>query len=361
MTRGALALLAALLAALLGCTPRRPGVERVSDSHPRPLARSAGGAVDSDRDCIPDHREDRDGDGRVDPGETDPRRRDTDRDGLADGAEDRNCNGRRDRHETDPTRRDTDGDGAGDGVEVTVTRTNPLTTNEDHELRDAIRTRLGRHDATHIPEPLRFDLVRSLGARRDEFEINVLTQLNRFNSRPLVSIAPEIEWAFATGHALELEFGWRDDAADYLKLAYQGTFGTAASHRFIHGWQWLAEASLRDDDISTTVLYLLGYRVDPRWSVLAMLGTSASVDRDGQHVAAAGIVNASVFADLTDHLTLGLEANLRAAGEQGFALSVLPQVHGALGRVFRVQFGVGPALEDGRWGPSLALRLIAER
>jgi large repetitive protein len=36
---------------------------------------------------------------------TNPRRRDTDRDGMPDGREDRNHNGRRDRGETDPRRR----------------------------------------------------------------------------------------------------------------------------------------------------------------------------------------------------------------------------------------------------------------
>jgi hypothetical protein len=47
--------------------------------------------------------------------------------------------------------------------------------------------------AVHIPEPMIFDLVRGLGARRGEFEVNVLTQvpLNDTRSRA-VEWAPEI-------------------------------------------------------------------------------------------------------------------------------------------------------------------------
>jgi hypothetical protein len=48
---------------------------------------------------------------------THPRRRDFDRDGLADGVEDRNRDGRRQPGETDPRRRDTDADGIPDGRE----------------------------------------------------------------------------------------------------------------------------------------------------------------------------------------------------------------------------------------------------
>ncbi|MCL2011458.1 MAG: adventurous gliding motility lipoprotein CglD [Cystobacterineae bacterium] len=52
---------------------------------------------------------------------TDPLRKDTDCDGISDGDEDKNKNGRADPGETDPTNRDTDGDGLWDGVELGLT------------------------------------------------------------------------------------------------------------------------------------------------------------------------------------------------------------------------------------------------
>ena len=72
---------------------------------------------DSDDDGIPDGVEDLNRNGRVDPGESDPRTADTDQDTIADGVEDRNRNGMRDAEELDPSRSDTDGDGLPDSLE----------------------------------------------------------------------------------------------------------------------------------------------------------------------------------------------------------------------------------------------------
>ncbi len=100
---------------------------------------------DTDGDGIIDGIEDKNQNGRVDPGETDPRLWDSDRDGLCDGYcvvdystrtgysapqgfvpkqktkyvywEDKNLNGQLDDGETDPLKADTDGDGVPDGIE----------------------------------------------------------------------------------------------------------------------------------------------------------------------------------------------------------------------------------------------------
>ncbi|MBK8480761.1 MAG: hypothetical protein IPL40_06260 [Proteobacteria bacterium] len=73
--------------------------------------------ADTDGDGLGDGVEDRDKDGEVDSGETDPRLVDSDGDGLGDGLEDKNQDGRRNPGETDPTRADSDDDGLFDGVE----------------------------------------------------------------------------------------------------------------------------------------------------------------------------------------------------------------------------------------------------
>ncbi len=69
---------------------------------------------DSDGDGLLDIEEDVNGNGIVDPGETDPFDADTDDDGLLDGQEVRNTG-------TDPLNPDTDGDGVQDGTELGVT------------------------------------------------------------------------------------------------------------------------------------------------------------------------------------------------------------------------------------------------
>ena len=72
---------------------------------------------DSDGDGLTDIQEDKNNNGVVDSGETDPNDADTDDDGIIDGVEDANQNGVMDTGETDPCNVDTDGDGLTDGQE----------------------------------------------------------------------------------------------------------------------------------------------------------------------------------------------------------------------------------------------------
>jgi hypothetical protein len=73
---------------------------------------------DTDQDGLLDSAEDRNGNGFVDFGETDPLDSDSDDDGLLDGTEDRNGNGIVDIGETDPLDSDSDDDGLIDGIET---------------------------------------------------------------------------------------------------------------------------------------------------------------------------------------------------------------------------------------------------
>ncbi|MCB9664618.1 MAG: hypothetical protein H6732_10940 [Alphaproteobacteria bacterium] len=92
-----------------------------------------GCAVDTDTDVLRDDRdgdglkddeEDLDGDGVLDPGETDPDDSDTDDDGLSDGAERKN-------YGSDPRLKDTDSDGVDDYAEVIVHLSNPRLADTD--------------------------------------------------------------------------------------------------------------------------------------------------------------------------------------------------------------------------------------
>ncbi len=70
------------------------------------------GGQDTDGDGLPDQTE------QSAENPTDPNNPDSDRDGLADGEEDKNRNGRVDPGETDPNDRDSDDDGQPDGAEA---------------------------------------------------------------------------------------------------------------------------------------------------------------------------------------------------------------------------------------------------
>ena len=104
---------------------------------PKAICKSGGvcsGGVckkDSDGDGLTDDLEDKNGNGKVDVGETDPKNKDSDGDGLVDGwvdtnkdgkwdpteGEDKNRNGKLDSGETDPLKWDTDGGCESDGSE----------------------------------------------------------------------------------------------------------------------------------------------------------------------------------------------------------------------------------------------------
>ena len=80
---------------------------------------AASGVLVSDLtgDGLPDHVQDRTGDGIVHPGEMDPLNPDTDGDGIPDAYEDRSRTGRVEPGETSPLNPDTDGDGIWDGAD----------------------------------------------------------------------------------------------------------------------------------------------------------------------------------------------------------------------------------------------------
>lgn len=267
--------------------------------------------------------------------------RDTDRDGLSDLIEESSG--------TDAFEADSDRDGIPDGV-------------EDRNL-DGIVSQ-GESDPRvpglfpgtypHIPEPMLFDLVRGLGARRGELEVNVLAATNLGRRRGF-SLAPEIEWAFADGHAVELEFPIQDTELEALKVALQGTL-PETERAFIHGWQFIAEHQLRGLT-ELTALYLAGLRPWRQVSLFGMLGGRLGISKDG-HVEPEFLFNPSVFYDLSERLTFGLENNLRIDRRTGWI--GLPQWHWQATRHFRVQAGAGIEVARGRAHPVAVLRVVVE-
>jgi large repetitive protein len=77
--------------------------------------------ADTDDDGILDGIEDKNHNGAVDAGETNPCDNDSDDDGILDGSEDKDHDGLLDAGETDPSNSDTDGDGIQDGTESGLT------------------------------------------------------------------------------------------------------------------------------------------------------------------------------------------------------------------------------------------------
>lgn len=218
----------------------------------------------------------------------------------------------------------------------------------------------------HIPEPMVFDLVRGLGAARNELEANVLMFVPlRPGQGTEIGWAPEIEWAPVRGFAVEVELPIVNTTVEALKFAVQGTF-PGDSDRVIHGTQWIVEGMLRQPMVETTGLYLLGVKLHPRWSLLAMAGLRAYLptrpaDSDTR-VGLSALTNLSVFAEAHERVTLGLETNLARSLEGGAAqLRVVPQVHLGIVRHLRLQVGGGLVSDLAGVAPHVAARVIIER
>jgi hypothetical protein len=269
--------------------------------------------LDTDGDGIPDHVEVATG--------TSPFDVDTDGDGVPDGVEDANQDGVIDPGETDPRK-----PGLFPGA------------------------------APHIPEPMNFDLVRGLGASRGELEVNSLFYVSRPAGEHLrLDWAPEVEWAIVDGFAVEAELPMTDRTVVAYKGAVQWT-APKISEGVVHGLQGIAEYIIDERVTELSGLYLLGGRVR-RTSLFAMVGPRFDV---GAHRGVVGLFNPSVFVDVNEALTLGLENNVVIGKPEEQAALSLAQVHWQVSKVFRIQIGGGVDLRrSGVWPVGVA-RLILE-
>ena len=247
---------------------------------------------------------------------------------------------------------DTDGDGVPDGEED-VNRDGVVDPGERDPRVPGLH-----HLAALLPEPMVFDLVRPLGARAGEVEVNTLIATSFLNdSRPLVYWAPEVEWAIVDGFAVELELPMIDAELEALKLAVQWT-APSPDAGFAHGVQLIGEVGVHGWEPEITALYLLGGRVD-RVALSGMVGVRARGAAD-QLDAWQVLVNPMVAIDLHEAVTIALESNLAIGLDETVRVALVPQVHWQVVERFRLQLGAGAAYDGSEWQPQVITRLILE-
>lgn len=219
-------------------------------------------------------------------------------------------------------------------------------------------------ETVSIPEPLMFDLVRGLGAKQGELEINALADfpLNNGSSRG-VEWAPEIEYALFNNFAIELEFPFNNFELEAYKIALQWTVGASKNNKFIHGIQVIAEAYIHDDLLELNFLYVPAYRFNEVWSVIGLFGVMFESGADASAKNNTIILNASVFADLNRHTVVGIEINnsdpiIQKIDDNHMELLMLPQVHYEFDSGFSFQFGIGPKFTQTKTNASAVLRVI---
>lgn len=228
-------------------------------------------------------------------------------------------------------------------------------------------------DVPRIPEPMVFDLVRPLGARRGEFEINVLgiAPLRRARFDPVDEIpdalglqgerfewAPEVEWAIRDNFALEFELPFEEDRLAAYKGAAQVTFGRAFQDAFIHGAQVILQYDRQPVTWLPTFLYIAGVRFNETYSALAMLGLRANTNAPDPGERIEQIVNLSLFADFCETGTIGLESNYAQAMTGAAAWMLMPQLHWEITDHFMIQAGAGARFTEEETIPEAAFRII---
>ena len=215
-----------------------------------------------------------------------------------------------------------------------------------------------------VPEPLMFDLVRGLGARQGELEINALAEIPLNNGADRgVDWAPEIEYALFNNFAVELELPMNNFEVEAYKMAIQWTMGSSKDHKFIHGIQVLGESYVHDDIFELNFLYVPAYRFNDTWSAIGLFGIMFESGSDAPDKNNTIILNASVFADLNKHTIVGVEFNntnamIQQIDDNEMELLVLPQMHYEFDSGFSFQFGLGPRFSQGKTDASFVLRVI---
>jgi hypothetical protein len=205
-----------------------------------------------------------------------------------------------------------------------------------------------------IPEPMLFDMIRPMGARRGELEANTL--LVKGLDGAALAWAPEVELAVADGFAVELELPMTGARVDAFKLGLQGTFGTGLGGNFVHGVQYLGTVD-RAGKWGSSLLYLAGVRYDKHWSSITMIGAKTS--NSVRLLRPVSLINHSLFRDVGARTTAGLEFNREGGPAGGWVL--LPQLHQRVARRFVMQVGAGMEKPRGERRVALAsLRVVRE-
>ncbi|WCL49991.1 hypothetical protein [Leptospira sp. GIMC2001] len=228
-----------------------------------------------------------------------------------------------------------------------------------------------------VPEPLNFDLIRNLGAKKGEIEGNILTTTSKGNA---TIYSPEIEYAFLDNHAVELEIAMEESFLKEGKFAYQWTMGTIGYYQ--HGIQTIAKLSKKGNGETYTALYLSAYKLNDSISFLMMNGfeTFSGKSYQGLNVnihdrynleepkipknvkSNRYLWNGNLFYDMDETWIFGLEINYRTDFKKESEIVILPNTkyHLTKHTSFHLGLGLNQELDNKIYKPIFVIRAIVE-
>ncbi|WPU65316.1 hypothetical protein [Peredibacter starrii] len=206
-------------------------------------------------------------------------------------------------------------------------------------------------ETTSFPEPMVYDLMRSLDAKKGETEINSLILANG-------QMSPEVEYAFKDGWSFELETPIEKGEIQALKWGSQYTF-YQRENELLMGVQGIFEDQLHKPRNDYSLTLVVDYKLSESFSLVGISGMrSASIENSVDHNV--GILNLSLFYTVSDDIHVGVENdNKLYFTDKELHINTIPQVSVRVNRKLRFQAGYGISWNDSRENQGI-LRGIVE-
>jgi hypothetical protein len=215
---------------------------------------------------------------------------------------------------------------------------------------------------SEIPEPLVFDLVRPLGAKKGELEINALVRSEKQYGFEELHVSPEIEYVFAKNLAFELEAPMIGSKPDSIKTTLQWTIGFSGKKKqMVNGIQLMTERYVMNTfHNEVTPLFIHGHRLSLDWSYLSMFGAQYT-DLQYQH-SLIPVMNFTLFYVYSHsrEIEFGLEHNLLGIGETFKYYRIVPQLEIIFHNHWKMQYGFGGLFANHEWQTTTDFRVICE-
>lgn len=216
---------------------------------------------------------------------------------------------------------------------------------------------------SYIPEPMMFDLVRPLGSKKGQWEINTLITQEESPALSHSHVSPEIEYVFAENWAAEVEIPMIGGEPDSLKGVLQWTAGhSGKSRQIVHGFQLITQRFIDEDTHNElTPIYIYGHRFNHDYTMLAMIGDQYHYGEvsNGHFL----VLNATIFHvySRVKDIEFGLEQNVLGFGHNFQYWRITPQIDVVLEDHWKIQTGFGTLYTYVHgWESTSSLRVVKE-
>lgn len=207
-----------------------------------------------------------------------------------------------------------------------------------------------------VPEPMFIDLVRSLDSVKGETEFNSLFADYSSESKNL-KWAPEVEYAFDNGKAVEFEFPGQGANLENYKVAYQVNITSLNKENSLQGLQVIYESNKQSSHSESSIYHIYALRLNHYFSFMNIAGFKV----DNKNLNYRSISwNSTLFYNYSEEVDFGFEINLETKELGNEMYQFLPQVHLALDNGFKIQYGFGTAMIKDKHSLLTSFRLIKE-